>query len=521
MKILNWDGFLEEVQLNLSELGKIDSHGDSRGNKLVDKLKNRDKIITNDNREVVVSKMKDNDEWVDPEIGIHNIINDDGKYDLDKAKDYFRPRNTYKKVFKSGYGDELSLNQLKKTIDFGSKGAGRLIRKFESCQSIFIAIKQDNPGYYLTQYNILPLFYKFIGDLDRVNKYLHLPKEIVINDDLVDYFLKNKDWVSTFLRVPNMLFKPNLKLVDANQKYSVYHVGYDGDDSPYLALYKKYRQIAISGGFSDINISKYCPADVFLSAYDLNHEIVNQIKGVKDIHELTELLDDLFREKKLIPVSLKKIGVNDRFKIIINKEEDRELPDFFIQSFNIGSDMRGIGSKIGTKSIWRYKNKNVDVKDRLINFDSSDTSKKQNVDGEVEGSYSRHGKISFNSINRMINQSLSLFDSDRIDKLQNYSYLSEMSVDDLEKMVSDLIEKIKNQGMPSDFVIIRPVRGFDISNNKNKLISRIQSLQIILIFSQMYQQNKKETNNLITHIMRYALSIQTDKFDTPRYLRVI
>ena len=60
-----------------------------------------------------------------------------------------------------------------------------------------------------------------------------------------------------------------------------------------------------------------------------------------------------------------------------------------------------------------------------------------------------------------------------------------------------------------------------IEGSKNKLISRIQSLQIIILVGRVLLQDRTLANNIITGIMRYALSIQTDKFDTPRYLRVI
>ena len=39
--------------------------------------------------------------------------------------------------------------------------------------------------------------------------------------------------------------------------------------------------------------------------------------------------------------------------------------------------------------------------------------------------------------------------------------------------------------------------------------------------SQIHGQDPTIANSIITKIMRYALSIQTDKFDTPRYLRII
>jgi hypothetical protein len=48
----------------------------------------------------------------------------------------------------------------------------------------------------------------------------------------------------------------------------------------------------------------------------------------------------------------------------------------------------------------------IDERDRVINFDSSDTSKPVNIDGEVEGSSSKHGKISLNYIVRSISSVL-------------------------------------------------------------------------------------------------------------------
>ncbi len=105
---------------------------------------------------------------------------------------------------------------------------------------------------------------------------------------------------------------------------------------------------------------------------------------------MTELLDNLFDNNQLISISLKKVINNSNFKIITNKEIDKDLPLFLIDEYIIGSNLKGIGSKIGTTSIWKYKNnKNVDVKKRIINFDSSDTSKKTNIDGEIEGSSSK------------------------------------------------------------------------------------------------------------------------------------
>ncbi|MEI8007530.1 MAG: OsmC family peroxiredoxin [Bacteroidota bacterium] len=64
-------------------------------------------------------------------------------------------------------------------------------------------------------------------------------------------------------------------------------------------------------------------------------------------------------------------------------------------------------------------------------------------------------------------------------------------------------------------------RGRDIKGNSNKLISRLQSLQIVLAMMELKEVDTHLANECVTKLMRYALSIQTDKFDTPRYLRVL
>ena len=85
-----------------------------------------------------------------------------------------------------------------------------------------------------------------------------------------------------------------------------------------------------------------------------------------------------------------------------------------------------------------------------------------------------------------------------------------------------MTEKVKEQDPDSSMIVVTPIkRGSDTDGNENKLISRLQSLQIVLALLQLYFINSEVADLVITKIMRYALSIQNDKFDTPRYLRVI
>jgi hypothetical protein len=543
MKISKYKHFLEEVELNLGELGKI--RGDEkRGDILITKLKSKNPTLTtNNNKEVVIDKMKDEDgEWVEPSEAVDDITTDD-IYDPDKAKDYFTKSGRYTPVFKDNDGDEFRLNQFKKTKEFGSSGAGRLVKQFESAQCIFLAIKQAYPHRYLGYNNLKSFLNKFKKFISYESNLIHLPDSVMkeddmrgfkVDEDLIDDFLQDPEWIETFCKVPNKLWSTTTGKLDTNKLYSIYHVGYSGTDSPYVAISNKYREISKNGGFSDINISKYCPADVYMISVIDRDKILSDIYSVntvdevmddgqvkKPMDELNKVLNGYFDSKMLIPISLKKISGN--FKIITNSELDKDLPDFFIKSFMVGSDMRGIASKISTTSIWKHKNdKDVDIKDRNINFDSSDTSKGQNIDGEVEGSSSRHGKVSFKAIKRILNSKIEA--GLKIQNLQSYEELSLLNIDQLKSLVRSLISTINilRRQVGGDLIKVQPItRGSDIRTNEKRLISRIQSLQVVLAIIQLHEISHKYSNDVITKMLRYALSIQTDKFDTPRYLRVM
>jgi hypothetical protein len=525
-KIPNYKSFLEEVELNLAELGKVRDN-EKRGDVLVRKLKDDPSFTTNNNKNIEVDKMKDEEgNWVEPSDVIDDITTD-GEYDPDKAKKYFTKGTRYEPVFKDEDGGEFRLNQFKKTKEFGSAGAGRLVKQFESVQCIFLAIKQVFPERYLGSSNLIRFFNEFVNYPSNL---VHLPDVVMkedemrgfkIDENLMNDFLQDPNWLETFFKIPNRLWTKTGNYIDTNRVYSIYHVGYSGSDSPYTAIYNKYKELSKDGGFSDINITKYYPADVYMISIIDKDKIITDINSTETINELNVVLNKYFDTKMLVPISLKKISGN--FKIITNSELDKELPDFFIKSFMVGSDMRGISSKISTTSIWKHRNdKDVDIKDRNINFDSSDTSKGQNIDGEVEGSSSRHGKVSFKAIKRILDSKIEA--GAKIQKLQTYQELSLLNIDQLKSLVRSLISTINTlrKQTEGDLIKVQPItRGSDISSNEKKLISRIQSLQVVLAIIQLHEISHKDSHDAVTKILRYALSIQTDKFDTPRYLRVV
>lgn len=516
MKVLNYKLFLEEAELTLRELSK-EKDGQKRGDVLVNKLKSKSEVTLNNNRGIVVDKMKDSDGWSEPSEVVDNQITTDGNYDEDKAKKYFTQGTRYKNVFKEKDGSEFKLNQLKKTPEFGSSGAGMKTDVVESLQCLFIAIKQIIPNEPMTLATIRGLFRKYLN-IAKADVFVKNPE--VFDEYLFDEFADSTDWLATFYRVPNRLFSSTYNHLDRSKTYKIYHTSYTGQDSPFVKIKNKYRLISKQNGFSEIDFHKFCPADCYLISKQHSSQILNTIDTVTTIDELTKLLDSQFDEKLLLPISLKKIGFQKTFKIITNKEVDKKLPDFYVKYFRIGEDMRGIGSKISTRSQWKHlKNKDVDVKDRNISIDSSDTSKKVNVDAEVEGTFSRHGKISFTSLKRLIGQYTGL------STLESYEKLSQFDLEELRKKVKYLKHEIEQQALasinPNILVVVPFKRGKDISDSKNKLISRIQSMQVVLALIQLHTIDPEECDRLVTKIMRFALSIETDKFSTPRYLRVI
>lgn len=505
-----YDSFLEEASINLPQLNK-------RGNVLIDII-SKDKPLFINDKSIRISKMKVDGEWVDPKNALSKFTDIDGNYDIDKAKLYFTNGTRYQSVFKDIDGNEFKLNQFTKTKEFGSSGPGRSTKKFESTQCIFLAIKQSYPYIYLNSDNFISFYKKFLLLNREVGSLVHLSEKIDINEDLMNEFINDKNWISTFCDIPNRLWSTR-GYVDSNIIYGIYHVEYKGSDSPYNLIYKKYREFSNKDGFQKIDITKWCPADVYLMSIEKKYEIMDRILHSNNIKELNVIVDEYFDSKELIPISLKKIDENIPFNIIINNEREKELPNFYIKSFIIGSDMRGIASKISTSSVWKYRNnKDVSRKRRNMNFDSSNTSNKLNVDGEVEGSTSRHGKISFVSIKRILDN---IREKVKFSKIYSYKELSSVSIEDLEKMVLSLTDKIIKSSDPKMLEIRPVIRGKDISGNLNRLISRVQSLQIILSISEIYNYKPTIANDIITKIFRYALSIQTDKFNTPRYLRII
>jgi len=523
MSIKKYNMFIES-NLNLSELDK-ETSGKKRGDVLIDKLKNNTDFEKSSGGKVKIDSVNIDGVEVDAK-DVADQLSTNNQYDSDKGKRILSKNGKYPKIISTDKDDKLQLNQLKKTTEFGSSGSGRLTKEYESIQCLFLAIKLKNRNINLTLEYVLSEFNKYKDNetflKDKFNVYL-ISNNIITNE-IIEELSSNEDWLSTFIDIPNKLCsfesksikELDKKLIRSDIDYSTYHLSYKDKTSPISILTNKYRSLITD----NINFSKYCPADVFLIDNTKINRIIYDITSSNTIDELTNKLDRLFDERLFLPISLKKVKKGDNtFRIIINKERGKRPPTFDIKNLLISiNPLKGIGSKIGVGSNWLdTKGNNIDKQDRTINFDSSNTGSSLNVDGEVDGSMSRQGKISFTSIDRILNfyRNRNL----KFQQLDKYHQLRDKKVEELEILISEISDKIKLGD--SNGVIVNPIlKGYTL-NTENKLISKLQSLQIILAFKELNNINRVYANQAITKIMRFALSIQTDKFKSPRYIRII
>ena len=515
--IKKYTQFLEEKEITIDGLDKLKDN-EVRGDKLIKKIRNQEPLtLDKTNKLVTIDKMKDKGNWIDIETAIGNLINSEGNFDLEKARTYLVKSGRYTFVFQDKDGKEFKLNQFKKTKDLGSSGAGSTTKQVESLQSIFLSIKQSKPDSLLTPENLLTFYREWIEQSRELQtKLLFIPEDIEVNEELLKMFSEDKNWIKSFCDISNELWLED-DHIDHSKKYVIYQANYKGNNSPAITLQKLFKNFSRLEGFTDTNFFKWCPADVFLVSTEINETINEMIEDCKNISGMTELCDNLFDAGLFIPISLKKIGKSP-LTIITNREVDKDLPSFELKRFIINSEpFRGINSKISTTAYWRYRDKKLSTKiDRIMNFDSSNTTNKNNIDGEVEGSTSRHGKISLKAIRKIINSTSDVCPT--IPEIDDASILKKFTIEELEKKCENLNSEFKKR---PKVIKYDNKRGTNIKGHEGRLISRIQSLQVVLALNEIFRSNPETANEVVTAIMLYALSIKTDKFVSPRYLRIL
>ena len=561
-KIYGFDKFFEKG-LTLTDLTGSSVDG-KRGDTLVRKLKNKEKIRLNNGELVDIEQMKDPDidgTWQDADIASDNMLDDSGKFDIVKATDYLKNTkkskaarvNSYVKVFKDTDTDEeYTIGDFQKDRDFGSTGAGVRIREHESIQMMFLAKRiQENVDFtapkmtkkivkdritkqmkevkiyeYPEIRDILESF-KNQTNFKIGNTTLYPAPGFKLTDDMFNHYCDDQSWLSTFCNVPNKLCgqkdQSNNLVLSPNIKYTIFHVDYKGSESTSNVIFKKYK--VLSKGHA-VDFSKYCPADIYVVDSNSVETLNKGIESCKDIFELNNFLNDSFRDRQIIPISLKRVGPSpNSATLIVNAEDNMELPSFKVSKFRLSKDMeKGIGSKIMTNSEWINTGEKIE-RQRNLTMDSPNTGKNSNIDGEIDGVWARHGKVSFAWIKKFIEES-TLYHNNVEDagRIMEWQQLVGYSVDELRKILGDLQKDLIDLKSEMNISIDYDLAGREIKGNiEKKLISKIQSLQIIkaLAVIDKNDNSKKEVDRIVSNMLLYALSIQNPGFSSPKYVRVI
>lgn len=492
MKYLNgFQKFNEETELKIDDLSKLKS-GVKIGDTLVNKLKGDEPLTTNSDKQVEIENT-DN---------IINNITDDGEYDNSKAKKYLKPGSRYTKVFKGDDGNEYQLNNFKKTSEFGSKGAGVNTIRNEIIQVIYLGIRQEL-GIDLDENKMVEYFnyfkYKVIGSSVFISK-----NDETIIDDYINAIDVNKNWLATFCKVPNKIFSID-NYLDLSKKYKIYHNSYKGNGSPFISILNKYKSFIKS----KTNINKFCPADCYLVDINSGLEVLNVINNSIDINDLRNNMNDLFTQKKLIPISLKQINSNSAFSIITNSENGRTDINCFLEEVNITKDpFIGIESEVIVRGNWVKRDAIRNFR-RKMTLRSGRTSINQNIRAEITGSMTRHGNMALDQIRPYFNNI----------NINGYKELIKLDESEIKKMIMTIYNDLLKYEL-----VENKKGGYKIENtenSKNKYISKLQSLQFVKSILDMYNDNPQATNRKFTKIVKYTLSIESSEFKSPKYLRVI
>jgi hypothetical protein len=559
MNILNFNKFFEGA-LNIGEILK-DIKGTSlfRGDTLVNKIRSQHILeidpSKNKGDRFVVKRMLDltssPSTYVDV-IGatsspIDQITRPDGKFDTSKAKGYFLKGRNYQPVFQDADDKVYTLTDLFKSVDFGSSGAGKTTNENEIIQMLLLAKR---------------ILVNRDFSMRTVNQYLeqfeagNIPTNVVIPNGFrirnLDHFDADPEWMATFRNSINNLAKASpggRSLFDPTISYKFYQNSVSGPKSIHKIVSKRFKDLLRESSYDDehkrLDFNKYCPADVWaITSNEAEYnDICNCIKSATDILDLNRILNAEFDKRTLIPISLKKVGIKvNSGKIIVNNEAGAEIPKFNVTQFHLEPDSdKGIGSKIDTTSIWYPKGETKPIeRQRNIKIDTSNSSKFQNVDGEIDGVYARHGKISFLSMKKFIQESPLYAKVLEIDNnpLPTVELLKLKTVEELKEIVQYLSDEIKGFEHELSIKITYDLKGRPNNSLEKKLISKIQSMQIIRALSIIDYYDVVVNNNhrrlingqpnpdneidrIVTKVLLYALSIHTGAFDTPRYARII
>lgn len=250
-------------------------------------------------------------------------------------------------------GNTVTTSKLKKSADFGGgKGSGGGAAQTsiqESGQCLVNALVQKY-GTEVTREDL------------TADKLKSVEKDIDSNisvDSIIDFIVSSPGWSNTFINTAK-------KLLSFSGKGFEFHRGSSFVES----VYSSWRKVRKENGWR-IQDDKWNPADIWLVSPTAKNIKLND----NSIEELNNHLVELFDEKKLIGVSLKKLGPDSKLSIL-NRELVTEKDDYASSTVSATSKDAYINFKSGATM-------------QLRTFSTDGTS----FQGELKGKTAAQGKI--------------------------------------------------------------------------------------------------------------------------------
>jgi len=512
MKLENYKSFLTEKKLSIPELNKDEARWDM----FLSKLKNNSPFIYDNGTEVIVEN---------PEEIIDSITDINGNLDMDKIKEYLRPKNRYSPVIKTNNGD-VKLNQFHKTEEFGG-GTGSSLgsvnaRTYETTQAIFFSLRQYlgrdvEPGdihlLYTETNEVQPENdINTSDDKSAILKDVHSTKEIT-RDDLK--FFEDKGWIYTYIKTANELFRS----LDNSKHYSFYHayVGHSIADELYEAYKRAFKNINKDNKVR-ISMSRWNPSDLWVVETNYEKALIDILNQTEDIIELNAVMDKCFKENYLVGISLKKIPFGKNIELIISKTLH---PNFRYDYTSVSENpLDTLTVQIHSTSMSElYLHKRNETLDTRIYSGKQE----DNIFLEVKGSASKYGKASLNYINYILKKV-------KIEPIPTYKEI-DLTDEQLRRIIRRFYQTIPNLKLKHS----RSDKWY-IGNTRSKLISKYQSLMLVdklerykknpykrSIFGRLkflFNKNLNVTNHVIKEIFYYAYSMGGDLFDNTMFYRI-
>lgn len=506
MKIIRFN----ESNLDLKELDKTSKSGSTRGDVLVSKIIDNDDLTFNKGgKSKKVTSVVNGDEII-PEI-----TDDRGKYDSNKAKEFFKSGNRYTKVIRDEDDEMYQLNDIEKTPEFGSSGGASLgttdTRNVECIQCLYLALRQTKGEESIDEDDIDSLFDDDGNISSEILSSVKVPIEV--NRDIISAY--SKTWLKSLINTANAIFEVRPifskeispikdNILSRSRSYIFYQIGYK--DGLTKAITNKYRSFPETTG---IPISKWTPSDVWAVHKTQHMIVISRINECKSLEELNRLIDTLFDSKILRGISLKKLKTIQKTSdvtLILNKVTP--VPNYKFDSVITSTNPLG---SLGVK-ILANREVNLDLESpHFINgievmdvrsFSGPDNP--SDVSGEVMGDSARHGKVGLLRINKIIGQINS-----NIDLIPTRKELNYFTDTELTNEITKLNVKITQLG--------KAIGTKDSVVGRARLVSKYQSLKL----SELLYSNPDDADEIIESIFYYAMSIKNDQFICPKYVRII